>query len=199
MSCPTATTSWGMRPTPSAICCSHRTLEKVWIPDSFNFHLSQLRMKVEQAFGILVQRRGILWKPLRISFDRRPKLVRALFHLHNFCIDGGSKLIRREHEQKNVQRFRPTFTSESSLPAEYQTPQLRRLRRIGEVETRISTMLSLQRLGQGQLSVTSVQTCRGRRGAVLFFTCTRHTSGADCSVFFCSSLGICIFRSWWAW
>ena len=50
--------------------------------DSFNFYLSQLRVKVEQSFGILVQRWGILWRPLRVAFDGRPKLIRALFHLH---------------------------------------------------------------------------------------------------------------------
>eukprot|EP00904_Undaria_pinnatifida_P012574 jgi/Undpi1/8447/HiC_scaffold_25.g10914.m1 len=118
--------------------------------DSFNFHLSQLRIKVEQAFGILVKRWGILWKPLRISFDRRPKLIRALFHLHNFCIDEGSQLIRREHEKKIDRRCRPILNIESSLPAEYQTPQPKRPRRSGEVETRRSIMLSLQRVGQGR-------------------------------------------------
>eukprot|EP00904_Undaria_pinnatifida_P010124 jgi/Undpi1/6241/HiC_scaffold_20.g08725.m1 len=78
---------------------------------SFSFHLSQLRIKVEQAFGILVQIWGILWKPLRISFDRRAKPIRALFHLHNFCIDERPKLIRREHEKKKDRPFRPILNS----------------------------------------------------------------------------------------
>eukprot|EP00808_Paulinella_micropora_P004375 g41034.t1 len=36
--------------------------------DSFNFHLSQLRIHVERAFGMLTARWGILWKPITTSF-----------------------------------------------------------------------------------------------------------------------------------
>ncbi|CAB1118700.1 unnamed protein product [Ectocarpus sp. CCAP 1310/34] len=45
--------------------------------DSFNFHLSQLCVKIEQSFGIL-------WRPLRVQLAGRADLITALSHLHNF-------------------------------------------------------------------------------------------------------------------
>ena len=84
--------------------------------DSFNFHLSQLRVKVEQSFGILVQRWRILWRPLRVAFDRRPKLIRALLHLHNFFIDEGSDLVDRDEERRqNASDRRPTTKAASRM------------------------------------------------------------------------------------
>lgn len=55
--------------------------------DAFNFHLSRLRVTVEQAFGMLVMRFGILWRPLDLNFRDVPRLVMALIRLHNFCVD----------------------------------------------------------------------------------------------------------------
>ena len=36
--------------------------------DSFNYHLSAMRQCIERAFALLVQRWGILWRPLRSDF-----------------------------------------------------------------------------------------------------------------------------------
>ena len=58
----------------------------IW-KDSFNYHLSLHRQCVERAFGILVQRWGIFWRPIRVRFDRRPLLIRVACKLHNLCID----------------------------------------------------------------------------------------------------------------
>lgn len=55
--------------------------------DSFNFYLSQLRINIECAFGILVRRWGVLWRPLEFSHERQPKLIMACALLHNFCMD----------------------------------------------------------------------------------------------------------------
>lgn len=55
--------------------------------DSFNFHLSMHRQCVERAFGLLVQRWGVFWRPLRVAFHRIPLLIRVACKLHNFCID----------------------------------------------------------------------------------------------------------------
>ena len=55
--------------------------------DDYNYYCSQLRIIIECAFGILVQRWGILRRPLLCSFQRIPALVTALCRLHNFCID----------------------------------------------------------------------------------------------------------------
>ncbi|OSX78941.1 hypothetical protein BU14_0094s0018 [Porphyra umbilicalis] len=53
--------------------------------DAFNFFLSSLRIHIEQAFGMLLWRWGVFWRPLRVPFSKRPSLIRACFRLHNFC------------------------------------------------------------------------------------------------------------------
>jgi hypothetical protein len=57
--------------------------------DAFNFHHSSLRMHVEQAFGMLVQRFGILWKKLMFSLPASLLVLSSCFRLHNFCIERG--------------------------------------------------------------------------------------------------------------
>ena len=58
--------------------------------DSFNYHLSLHRQVVERAFGILIQRWGVFWRPLRVSVSKIPLLIRVACKLHNFLI-GDSK------------------------------------------------------------------------------------------------------------
>ena len=55
--------------------------------DDFDFYQSSNRMAIECAFGILVRRWGVLWRPLGMAFSRRAPLIVALMRLHNFCID----------------------------------------------------------------------------------------------------------------
>ena len=57
------------------------------IDDAFDFEQSSNRMPIECAFGILIRRFGVLYKPLRVKFERRAPLVAACMRLHNFCID----------------------------------------------------------------------------------------------------------------
>jgi hypothetical protein len=54
--------------------------------DSFNFHLSSLRIHIEQSFGIFVSRWGILWRPLKVHYDRVGPLIMCLVRMHNFCL-----------------------------------------------------------------------------------------------------------------
>lgn len=57
--------------------------------DHYNYYHSQLRIRVECAFGMLTQRWSILRTPLPLglSISRSIALVNALAKLHNFCID----------------------------------------------------------------------------------------------------------------
>jgi hypothetical protein len=57
--------------------------------DDYNFFQSQLRIRVECAFGQLVSRWGILRSamPLNITIVRTVAMVNCLARLHNFCID----------------------------------------------------------------------------------------------------------------
>lgn len=55
----------------------------------YNFYHSQVRIKIECAFGMLTQRFGILWKPFSANFgiSKTTAAVVALCKLHNFCIN----------------------------------------------------------------------------------------------------------------
>ncbi len=55
--------------------------------DSVNYHLSSMRQCIERAFGLLTQRWGVYWRPLRCSFYKRTLVLSVCAKLHNFCID----------------------------------------------------------------------------------------------------------------
>jgi DDE superfamily endonuclease len=57
--------------------------------DCFNYWQSSARIMIEQAFGILVGRWGILWRPLRTPISKTTLIILALTKLHNFIIDSG--------------------------------------------------------------------------------------------------------------
>ena len=56
--------------------------------DNYNFYHSQLRIRIECAFGMLVKRWGLLRMaiPNGVSVKKTIALVNALAKLHNFCI-----------------------------------------------------------------------------------------------------------------
>lgn len=55
--------------------------------DAYNFYLSQCRIRVEMAFGLLVNKWRILKSPLCVSLSRCSAVISACVRLHNFCID----------------------------------------------------------------------------------------------------------------
>jgi hypothetical protein len=74
--------------------------------DDFNFFQSQLRINIECAFGVLVQRWPILRRPLpsKLGVKKQPSLVMALCKLHSFCIvdDGGCLPSSTPHDELNI-------------------------------------------------------------------------------------------------
>ena len=57
--------------------------------DDFDFYQSSNRVCIERAFGVLVKRFPLLWRPLCVRFDRVAPLIAAIMRVHNFCIDQG--------------------------------------------------------------------------------------------------------------
>ena len=55
--------------------------------DNFNFYQSRCRINVECAFGLLVQRFGVLRRPLRCKLARVVLVVSVCIKLHNILID----------------------------------------------------------------------------------------------------------------
>jgi len=68
--------------------------------NNFNYFLSSVRMNIECAFGILVARWGILWKPLRHSYGKAQSIILCCMILHNLCINrmGSDKPISPPHK-----------------------------------------------------------------------------------------------------
>jgi hypothetical protein len=58
--------------------------------DCFNYWQSSARIFIEQAFGILVSRWGVLWRPLRTSVAKSTLIIVTLAKLHSIIIDEGA-------------------------------------------------------------------------------------------------------------
>lgn len=54
------------------------------------------RFRVCAAFGMLIRRFGVFWRPLEVKFKRRAPLIAAIMRLHNYCIDRRITLELRE-------------------------------------------------------------------------------------------------------
>ena len=55
--------------------------------DVFNFHVSQLCIQIEQAFGLLVSKWRIFKKPLEVKLFHVGHIVQACARLHNYRIN----------------------------------------------------------------------------------------------------------------
>lgn len=54
--------------------------------DAFNYFLSKQRQSVERVFGVMVNRFGILWRPMSFSFDRYKLILVVLCRFELFVI-----------------------------------------------------------------------------------------------------------------
>lgn len=91
-------------PTESLIVPFRKSLASKY-ENAFNFFLSSHRMHVEQAFGILKNRWGILWRPMKHNLCRVTKIVNVAMQLHNFCINADNGVQKRrvsETERKKT-------------------------------------------------------------------------------------------------
>lgn len=55
--------------------------------DNFNFFASQLRIRIEMAFGLMTRKWGILQRPLSNALPSIKHIICCIARLHNFCID----------------------------------------------------------------------------------------------------------------
>jgi hypothetical protein len=71
----------------AAFTVSNSLITPIGDGGTFDYHQSSNRIAIECAFGELVRRWPILWKPLQVKFSRCSCLISACASLHNFCID----------------------------------------------------------------------------------------------------------------
>ena len=77
--------------------------------DNFHFFASQLRIRIEMAFGLMVKKWGILARPLTIKLKSVKTLMFAIAKLHNFCISERLLANQQSQVQHNQQMiFTPT-------------------------------------------------------------------------------------------
>jgi hypothetical protein len=55
--------------------------------DNFNFYASQLQIRIEMLFELMVKKWGVLGCPVSVKLANAKHLVLAIARLHNFCID----------------------------------------------------------------------------------------------------------------
>jgi len=84
--------------------------------DAFNFYLSQLRICIEQTFGMMTTKWRILCRPLQVHLKHVGKIFMYLTWLHNFCIDEGCVcIINSEDNLQNETGFIPSDITETSI------------------------------------------------------------------------------------
>ena len=76
--------------------------------DNYNFYHSQLRINVECAFGMLVQRWSILRRPLpaAMGIHKITALTLSLCKLHNFLLDDKEKIAPRTSQDAAYGAYR---------------------------------------------------------------------------------------------
>ena len=74
---------------------------------TYNFYLSQLRVRIEMAFGLLTTKWRILRTTLRRSSKNNARTIRVCLMLHNFCI--------RMRQRDEGWKLGPLSQSRSSL------------------------------------------------------------------------------------
>lgn len=84
--------------------------------DTFNYYLSMNRQVIERAFGILVRRWGIFWRPLRCSMDLIPLIIRVCCKLHNICVDRFTANQQLATYHRNIPSFPDSDFQADSMP-----------------------------------------------------------------------------------
>lgn len=91
--------------------------------DDYNYEQSSNRMPIEQAWGEVVARWGVLWRPLRCAYKRRAAVIAACIRLHNICVESRIKLTYNEVNglvQLSENRWeRPPRFDRDGRPVEY--------------------------------------------------------------------------------
>ena len=62
------------------------------IEDAFNYFQSSHRVHVEQAFGYLKNKWGILWRPLKFNLARANLIIKVSMKLQNYSINNDSEI-----------------------------------------------------------------------------------------------------------
>ncbi|KAE8999706.1 hypothetical protein PF005_g15471 [Phytophthora fragariae] len=75
-------------PLSDSLLVPHNKLEiKSKKHSDFNFYLSQLRIRIEMAFGLLVNKWQIFKRALVVDFKNVGEVIKTCMKIHNYCIN----------------------------------------------------------------------------------------------------------------
>ena len=85
---------------------------------AFNYYLSELRVKIEQAFGYMLTKWIILGRPLEVNFKNIPIVLLTITRLHNYVINEREEMVYNhndinleDHETENPVVFEVTHST----------------------------------------------------------------------------------------
>ena len=68
--------------------------------DNYNYYASQLRIRIEMAFGMMTRKWLILDSPVKTNFNKSILMIYCIARLHNYCIN--QRLMRNGTINVNV-------------------------------------------------------------------------------------------------
>jgi hypothetical protein len=84
--------------------------------DDWNYFASQLRIRIEMSFGLMVMKWQFLRRPLCIKFDNIPKALNAISRLHNYIINSKNHSDRDDHDTIPIIQNNATTTNAELVP-----------------------------------------------------------------------------------
>lgn len=70
--------------------------------DTYDFYISQLRIKIEMTFGRLANKWRCLKAPMVLSLKNTSRALVAMARLHNFCADLGDDFVAVEAREETI-------------------------------------------------------------------------------------------------
>ena len=83
---------------------------------SYNFYISQMRIRIEMAFGLMTEKWQILRRPMRTKLQNTGRVLMCITWLHNYCINVGDTIVDtsfqdlQEDNNDNEYNADPTIT-----------------------------------------------------------------------------------------
>jgi hypothetical protein len=96
------------------------------VNDSFNFYLSQLRIRIEMTFGRFVNKWRIFRRPLQVNLKNVGKVFLCATRLHNFCINEKILSMQENDDQEEERSGKDPTDSDDDSSVDHQNDDGRR-------------------------------------------------------------------------
>lgn len=90
--------------------------------DTFNFYLSQKRIRIEMAFGLLVSKFRILKSALTFRMKKNSQIIMACARLHNFILDNDVIQVTNDNEESYIDPNNLNIISDETIENIFESP-----------------------------------------------------------------------------